>query len=267
MPKPKDLRAAHEAAGGTVEDHMQTERWDIEVDAIYYFTSVYDQAQYTTRDAMLTLRSIDANGIVSEIPASPGDCLKRDPATNNCVGDRLVKTDLGGKNQITVRAGGDYNLLPGIFALRAGVSYEAARPGPGDAQRAQLHAEPLPASTPASPCASPARPTSRSATRTSSRRTCELQVFNGEPVSRLPAAVPHGRSTTSDPGAGVADAMGNGAWRTAASTAPRASRFRTASWATPIGPYFINAGSYFYHLDVVSAVGHAALLKLAAALR
>jgi hypothetical protein len=30
-----------------------------------------------------------------------------------------------GKNQLSVRIGGDYNVLPGLLALRAGLSYEA----------------------------------------------------------------------------------------------------------------------------------------------
>jgi long-subunit fatty acid transport protein len=102
----------------------------VEADVVYYFTSVYDKQQYTTRDAQLTLRTIDPKGVIGSIPASPGDCLKRDPITNNCLGDRVVRTDLGGKNQFTVRAGGDYNLLPGLLALRAGVSYEAPGQSP-----------------------------------------------------------------------------------------------------------------------------------------
>ena len=110
---------------GTVEDHMETERWDLEVDVIYYLSSVYDRAQFTTGNTMVSLRTIDQNGNFGEINASPGDCLERDPATNNCIGDRIVQTALGGKDQFTVRVGGEYNVLPGVLALRAGASYEA----------------------------------------------------------------------------------------------------------------------------------------------
>jgi long-subunit fatty acid transport protein len=249
-PRPKDLRAAHVAAGGTVEDHMQTERWDVEVDGIYYFTSVYDKQQYITRDAMLSLRSIDANGIVSEIPASPGDCLKRDPMTNNCVGDRLVRTDLGGKNQFTVRAGGDYNLFPGILALRAGVSYEARGQDPEMLNvlnymlsRYGVHAG----------------FTVRVAGKTDIsfgyahfiHENVRLQVFTGAPESFYTqpyrTAKYHFR-----PGEGVADAMGNGAMAkgfdgTAGVEVPN------GQLGYDKGPFYINAGEYFYHLDVVSA--------------
>jgi long-subunit fatty acid transport protein len=250
VPKPKDQRAAHEAAGGTVEDHMQTERWDVEVDGIYYFTSVYDRAQYTTRDAMLKLRSIDANGIVSEIPASPGDCLKRDPMTNNCVGNRLVKTDLGGKNQFTVRGGGDYNVLPGLLALRAGLSYEQRGQDPSMLNvlnymlsRTGVHAG----------------LTVRVAGKTDVsfayahffQENVELQVYDGQSVSSYP---PQYRNATYHfrPGRGVTDAMGNGASLggfagTAGVEVPNGDE------SYPVGPYFINAGKYFYHLDVVSA--------------
>jgi long-subunit fatty acid transport protein len=35
-----------------------------------------------------------------------------------------VPTYLHGKTQFSVRIGGDYNILPGVLAIRAGVSYE-----------------------------------------------------------------------------------------------------------------------------------------------
>lgn len=248
-PRSKNLRAAHEAAHGTVEDHMQTERWDVEADAVYYFTSVYDKQQYTTRDAQLTLRTIDPNGIVGSIPAAPGDCLKRDPMTNNCLGDRVVRTDLGGKNQFTVRAGGDYNLLPGLLALRAGVSYEARGQNPATLNvmnymlsRTGLHLG----------------FTVRVAGKTDIsfgyahffQENVELQVYNGQAASAYP---PNYRTPQYHfrPGAGVPDKMGNGASRggfdgAAGVEVPNGE----PGYAT--GPYFVNAGSYYYHLDVVS---------------
>jgi hypothetical protein len=249
VPKPKDLRAAHEAAGDVVEDSMQTERWDIEVDGIYYMTSVYDAAQYTTRDAMLTLRSIDYNGIVSDIPASPGDCLKRDPNTNNCIGDRLVRTPLGGKDQFTVRVGGDYNVIAGILALRAGLSYEQRGQDPSTLNvlnymlsRTGVHAG----------------FTVRIAGKTDVsfayahffQEDVNLQVFDGEPASRL-----DGRYRTAKyhfrPGNGVGDAMDMGK-ELGGFDGTAGVEVPNGDLAFPEGPYYVNAGSYFYHLDVVS---------------
>ena len=249
-PRPKDLRAAHKAAGENVEDHMQTERWDVEVDGIYYFTSVYDRAQYTTRDAMLTLRSIDENGVISEIPAAPGDCLKRDPVTNNCVGDRLVKTELGGKNQFTVRAGGDYNVLPGMLALRAGVSYEMRGQDP-----AMLNVLDYMLSRYGVHAGFTVRVSGKTDVSFGYahfiHENIRLQVFNGAPESFYPleyrTAKYHFR-----PGAGVPDANGNGAQQggfdgTAGVEVPN------GQLGYDEGPFYVNAGSYFYHLDVVSA--------------
>jgi hypothetical protein len=123
-PKPPNDAAGHEAAAGAVEDHMLTERWDIEVDATYYFTSVYDHTLTTTDTAMLTLNSIDKDGQLSSFSPSVGKC-KVDPTTKDCVDSRrTVDKPFNGKDQISLRVGGDYNVLPGILALRAGVSYE-----------------------------------------------------------------------------------------------------------------------------------------------
>jgi hypothetical protein len=248
-PKPKDLRAAHAAARGTVEDHMQTERWDVEADAVYYFTSVYDKAEYVTRDAMLTLRTVDASGIVGAIPASPGDCTKRDPKTNNCIGERVVQTQLGGKNQFTVRVGGDYNLLPGLLALRAGVSYEARGQQPAMLNvlnymlsRYGVHAG----------------LTVRVAGKTDIsfgyahfiHENVQLQVYNNSSVSTYP---PRYRMAQYHfkPGAGVPDAMGNGA-SSGGFSGVAGVEVPNGEPGYDIGPYFVNAGRYFFHLDVVS---------------
>lgn len=123
-PKPHDLKAAHKAAGRTVEDHMQVERWDLEFDAIYYFNSVYDRAFFTNPSTTdLVIRNLDTSGNVSSVPSSAGQCLERDE-NNNCVGDRITQVEYAGKDQLSLRLGGDYNVLPGTLALRGGVSYE-----------------------------------------------------------------------------------------------------------------------------------------------
>ena len=114
----------HEAAAGTVEDHMLDERWDIEVDAIYYFTSVYDHTLTTTNTATLTLRASTPKATSATSRASVGKC-KIDPTTKDCV-DRGARPTSSYRRQepVSLRAGGDYNVMPGMFTVRAGVSYE-----------------------------------------------------------------------------------------------------------------------------------------------
>ena len=248
-PRAKNPTAAQRAAGKFVEDAMYNERWDVEVDVVYYFSSVYDRAQYTTRDARLKLRTVDANGVLAEIDASPGDCLKRDAMTNNCIGDRRVKTDLGGKDQLTVRAGGDYNLLPGLLSLRAGASYETRGQNPQMLNvlsymlgRTGLHAG----------------LTVRVADKTDItfgyahfiQENVRLQVYEGMPVSRYPIQF-RTPEFHFKPGAGVTDAMGAGAQQ-GGFDGMAGVEIPNADLGYEIGPYFVNAGSYHYHLDVVS---------------
>jgi hypothetical protein len=220
---------------------------------VYYLTSVYDRAQFTTRDARVELRTIDANGVMGVIDASPGDCLARDPVTNNCIGDRVVKTELGGEDQLTVRAGGDYNVLPGLLALRAGVSYETRGQDPSMLNilgymlgRTGVHAG----------------LTLRVAGKTDVsfgyahfiHEDIRLQVNsdlpNSFPASRYP---PNYRMPQYNfrPGAGVADNNGAGA-ENGGFDGVAGVEIPNADVGYPLGPYFLNAGSFFYHLDVVS---------------
>lgn len=237
----------------TVEDHMETERWDVELDMIYYLTSVYNRAQFTTGNTQVTLRTIDPNGVVGEINSSPGDCLRRDPDTNNCVGDRLVKTQLGGKDQLTVRAGAEYNILPGVLALRAGASYETRGQDPETLNilgymlsRTGLHGG----------------LTVRVAGKTDIsigyahffQETVRLQVNSDLPTS-FPASryPPQYRTPAYNfmPGAGVGDAQGNNAMA-GGFDGVAGVEIPNADLGYPVGPYFVNAGIFVYHLDVLS---------------
>jgi hypothetical protein len=249
VPREKDLTAAHAAAGRRVEDQMANERWDLEVDFVYYFNSAYDQAQFTTRDAQLKLLTVDQNGAMGSIPASPGDCVQRDPTTNNCVGDRVVKTAYNGKDQFTVRVGGDYNILPGIFAVRAGFSYETRGQDPSDLNmlnymlsRTGIHAG----------------VTLRVSSKTDVtigyahfiHENIRLQVFDNEGTSKLPPRY-HTPEYNFQPGANVPDRMGEGASQggfngTAGVEIPNADQ------AYAKGPFYVNAGKFFYHLDMLS---------------
>jgi long-subunit fatty acid transport protein len=244
-----DLRAAHKAAGKTVEDSMETERWDAELDFIYYFTSVYDRSQYTTRDAQLSIRTINEMGTIGDIPASAGDCTKRDASGTNCIGDRVVKTDLGGKNQFTARAGAEYNLFPGLLALRAGASYEARGQSPEMLNvlsymlsRTGLHAG----------------VTLRVANKTDIsigyahffQEDVRLQVNNSIPASRYEPRYRMDKFHFK-PGAGVGDVNDEGG-NAGGFDGTAKVEVPNADVAYPVGPYFINAGSYYYNLDVLS---------------
>jgi len=123
-PRVRDWKLAREVAKGAVEDSMATERWDVEFNAIYFFTSVYDEVLFSSANAELDVKSISTAGEVQTIPDRyAGDCTRLDD-NNNCIGRRETSTRLGGNDQIGLRLGGDYNLLPGMLALRAGLSYE-----------------------------------------------------------------------------------------------------------------------------------------------
>ena len=250
-PRAKDLTAAHKAADRHVDDQMGSERFDIELDLVYYFTSFYDRAQFTTNGAQqLQLITVDPSGRMGSIPASPGDCLQRDPATNNCIGDRVVKTDYNGKDQISVRLGGDYNLIPGVLAVRAGGSYETAGQSPNDLNplnymltRVGIHGG----------------ATLRVGDKTDItigyahfiHENVRLQVFDGESASKYPVRfrTPQYNFT---PGVGVPDAMNQGAGNTAAFNGRANVEVPNADQAYAKGPFYINAGSFYYHLDLLS---------------
>lgn len=133
-PRPRDWGLAQQLAGPAVEDAMATERWDIEADVIVYFNSVYDETSLIHDDARVRLPSIDRNGIVGEINATIGECIAWQEAhargedvdtSEECPGKSASTTKYKGQDQISLRVGGDYNVLPGVLALRAGGSYES----------------------------------------------------------------------------------------------------------------------------------------------
>jgi hypothetical protein len=123
--KDKDWAKA-KAASNTTEDSMQNERWDIELDVIYYFTSMFDYTEFTNSNATVDLVTLDTNGDRSGFTTAVGDCVE--PlvlAPGELCRKRRVRNEINGKDQLTARIGGDYNVLPGLFAVRAGASYEA----------------------------------------------------------------------------------------------------------------------------------------------
>jgi hypothetical protein len=128
-PAPPMTRTGKRAAAGVVEDSMQNERWDVELDVVYYLTSVYDTVTLANSDAELLLLNLNPSGAISMAPSTVGKCLE--PNTMAVAGQdicpkkvRRIETKQGGKDQLTFRLGGDYNVLPGLLGVRAGASYE-----------------------------------------------------------------------------------------------------------------------------------------------
>jgi long-subunit fatty acid transport protein len=103
---------------------MSTERWDIEANAIMYFNSVSDARKFTNPGRFATLNGVSAGGIT---PTSVlvGACVQFE---DNDPMKQCLKSEspafLHGKNHFSLRLGGDYNILPGVFTVRGGVSYE-----------------------------------------------------------------------------------------------------------------------------------------------
>ena len=54
-----------EAARKFVEDSMSNERWDVELDFIYYFNSEYDRSRFLTDDAAVELLSVNEQNVVT----------------------------------------------------------------------------------------------------------------------------------------------------------------------------------------------------------
>jgi hypothetical protein len=123
--KLKEHDATHAAAGKNVEDSMLTERWDIEADAIMYFNSVSDFRKFTNPGRLVDLVGIGASGVPITTTTLVGACTKyMDGNTSSTCLQAESPAVLHGKNHLSLRLGGDYNIFPGVFSVRAGFSYE-----------------------------------------------------------------------------------------------------------------------------------------------
>ncbi len=98
--------APAQAAGGAVADRMTTELFDVELNAVYEFNN-------RVTDYVVSLPP----AAVADVPASG---LTTAPLPNTI---RLAHNWL---NQLSLRLGGDYNVLPGKLALRVGAAYETS---------------------------------------------------------------------------------------------------------------------------------------------
>jgi long-subunit fatty acid transport protein len=122
-----EWKKAHEANRDRVQDSMATERWDVEANAVVYFNSVNDVQMFTSdakTSAQVDLVEAQAGNKIVHLPAHVGTCNKLDKKTKECLGQWEVPTYFHGHTQLSLRAGGDYNLLPGVLAMRAGFTFE-----------------------------------------------------------------------------------------------------------------------------------------------
>lgn len=138
------------ASEDKVGDAMDTERWDIELDGVYYMNSVVDRQVFTFRpgEGVVRREDINADGVPATLQGIAGKCLSEVLPTGGCITPRQNIRPLGGRDQWTFRLGGDVNIIPSRFAVRAGVSYEQRGVDPnqiftgnsGALQRTGLHA-------------------------------------------------------------------------------------------------------------------------------
>ncbi len=99
-----------ERLSGHIEDPMQTENWDIELDVVY-------QHNGTVRDFVVT-PPMDAAVNVCD-GGSGGQCLSA-PLPDG------LPLPHGWNDQVSVRLGGDWNVIPGTLALRLGTHFESS---------------------------------------------------------------------------------------------------------------------------------------------
>lgn len=108
--RPRDI-AAVERLSRRIEDSMSNERWDVELDVVYEMNSrVDDFTVDIPNDAVLQLRDASATGVNESTLPLPDQLNIRH----------------NWKDQLSVRLGGDYNVIPGMAALRLGGSFETS---------------------------------------------------------------------------------------------------------------------------------------------
>jgi len=110
-PRPRDS-AEIERLSNRVEDPMSNERWDIELDVVWEMNSRVDSFGVDLPD--------DATLATTDV----------DPAGMEVTGGLPLPNDLeiihDWKDQLSIRLGGDYNVIPGMVALRLGGSFETS---------------------------------------------------------------------------------------------------------------------------------------------
>jgi len=134
-PRP-DSYSGLQLARDPIRDPMADENWDIEFNAVYYFTSVLDRQVFVTNGIIRSaqqsytfdMESDDGIELIDgTFPA--GVCIEED-SEGECIKAEQSPIELRGKDQISLRLGGDYNIIPNTLATRLGVSYETRGQNP-----------------------------------------------------------------------------------------------------------------------------------------
>ena len=107
--RPRDVGAV-ERLSNRVEDPMSNERWDVELDFVYEVNSRVDEL-VVTPPADATIMATDVIGGM--------------PFTNTLPLPDRIGLPHNWKDQWSLRLGGDYNIIPGMAAVRLGFSYES----------------------------------------------------------------------------------------------------------------------------------------------
>jgi len=230
-PRVKDdnWQSAHAAAPHSVQDAMATERWDIEANAVVFFNAANDVSRFVSASETVNTQSVRPDGTPGlPLMAYVGQCT----GGSECP-QREVPTYLHGKTQFALSLGGDYNIIPGMLAVRGGLSYETNGQDPAYLNvtnymlgRTGLHVG----------------ATWRIAGSTDLsigyahffQKDVALTVNPSRPLEPRYAADPGKYNVVTGENDGVA-------------------RFAIPDAADSVeGPLFANAGTFYYHLDVVS---------------
>jgi hypothetical protein len=101
---------------GHIEDAMQNEVWDVELDVVWLHNAPIN-------DYIATLPP-DATAAVCEGPNTAEEC-RTNPSLQAPLPDQLAIPH-GWKDQVSIRAGADWNILPGQLAARIGAHFESS---------------------------------------------------------------------------------------------------------------------------------------------
>ncbi len=105
-----DVDATVANLGAPVRDRMATERWDVELNVRYEASSELDD-----------IRILVPEGSSARIAFVDGMGTRRETRLSI---PSLITIPHRWSDQLSIRLGGDWNVVPGLFAVRAGASFE-----------------------------------------------------------------------------------------------------------------------------------------------
>jgi long-subunit fatty acid transport protein len=109
---PRPTGTGHREPGAALQllDAFATERWDVELDVEYQGNSVHQRQEIQYRQGQsVAFESLDGTLSTAQFP---------DPTM------RSTFIDKHWRDQVSVRLGGSYNVLPGVLGVSAGAHYE-----------------------------------------------------------------------------------------------------------------------------------------------